>query len=158
MADASPLHYLTLIDAVNVLQPFYGRVLVPQTVALELQNPNTPGRVRAWITQPPPWCQIEADPKADPTLAFLDPGESAAIALALSILADRLLIDDLAARREAQRRQLQVTGTVGVLAAAHRAQLLDLEKSLARLRTTSFRLHPDIVEQVRAGLIEKDSS
>jgi predicted nucleic acid-binding protein len=36
------------------------------------------------------------DPPADSTLAFLGPGERAAIPLALAVHADRLLSDDLA--------------------------------------------------------------
>ncbi len=35
VADTTPLHYLTLINATNVLSPLYNRVLVPQTVAAE---------------------------------------------------------------------------------------------------------------------------
>lgn len=128
VADASPLHYLALIRVVDVLQPLYPRVVVPQTVARELQNRNTPEAVRNCMAQPPSWCEIHEDPPSDPALALLDPGESAAIALSLSIGADRLLIDDLAGRTEAEHRDLAVTGTLGVLADAHLASLLDLSK------------------------------
>jgi predicted nucleic acid-binding protein len=62
VADAGPLHYLVLIGAVDVLQPFYSRVLAPQTVAEELQETNTPAVVRAWIEQPPEWFEIRPDP------------------------------------------------------------------------------------------------
>jgi predicted nucleic acid-binding protein len=149
---ASPLHYLTLIGAVDVSQPLYGRVLVPQTVAGELQNTKTPAAVRAWITQPPPWCEIQVDPPADPALGFLDAGERAAITLALSIGADRLLIDDLAGRVEAERRQLPVTGTLGVLGDAHLASLLDFETALAQLRRTNFYISDVIVNGLRERL------
>ena len=37
-------------EAVDVLQPLYSRVLVPQAVARELQQTNTPAVVRAWLT------------------------------------------------------------------------------------------------------------
>ena len=47
----------------------------------------------------------------------LDLGERAAIALAETVRADLLLIDDAAGRAEAMRRQLRVTGTLGVLRA-----------------------------------------
>ncbi len=42
-----------------------------------------------------------------------------AISLALSLHADRLLIDEWEGRAEAERRSLRVTGTLGVLAEAH---------------------------------------
>jgi len=35
VADASPLHYLVLIAAVDVLHPLYDHVVVPETVAEE---------------------------------------------------------------------------------------------------------------------------
>lgn len=113
VADAGPLHYLVRIEVIDVLAPLYQRVLVPQSVAQELQRNNTPASVRAWVTQPPAWCEIRPDAPADPTLDFLGPGERAAIPFALSIRADRLLIDDLAGRAEARRRHLRVTGTLG---------------------------------------------
>jgi predicted nucleic acid-binding protein len=44
-----------------------------------------------------------------------DLGERAAIALAATLRADLLLIDDAAERAEARRRNLRVTETLGVL-------------------------------------------
>ena len=40
-------------------------------------------------------------------------------------------------------------GTLGVLAEAHLAGLVDFDQALARLRFTSFRLHPDVEWLVR---------
>ena len=128
VADAGPLQYLVRIGAIDVLAPLYQRVLVPQSVAGELQQNNTPAAVRAWIAQPPAWREARPDPPVDPTLTFLDPGERAAIPVALAVHADRLLIDDLAGRAEAQRHRLGVTGTLGVLLDAHWGGLLDFEQ------------------------------
>jgi predicted nucleic acid-binding protein len=52
VADAGPIQCLIRIGAIDVLAPLYQRVLVPHTVALELQQPNTPATIRAWIAQP----------------------------------------------------------------------------------------------------------
>jgi predicted nucleic acid-binding protein len=68
--------------------------------------------------------------------------------LALTLHADRLLIDDLAGRREAERRQVFVTGTLGVLADAHLAGLLDFEQKLSQLRQTNFYVSDDVVARV----------
>jgi predicted nucleic acid-binding protein len=152
VADAGPLHYLVLIKVVDVLQPLYRRVLVPQTVAGELQDTSTPAAVRAWIEQPPEWFEIRPDPPSEESLRFLDPGERAAIALALSVDAERLLIDEQAGRAEAERRHLLVTGTLGVLAEAHRAGLLDFEQALARLGRTNFYVSAELVDRVRRRL------
>jgi len=94
-------------------------VLVPRTVAAELKETRTPAAVREWMARPPEWCEIRPDPPFDPGLQFLDPGERAAISLAVSLNAERLLIDEQAGRAEAERRHLLVTGTLGVLAEAH---------------------------------------
>lgn len=80
VADATRLHYLTLIGAIDILLPLYDRVLVPRSVAVELQQIRTPAAVRAWMAQPPAWCEIYPDPPVDPALAVLDAGERAAIA------------------------------------------------------------------------------
>ena len=152
VADAGPLQYLVRSEAIDVLAPLYQRVLVPQSVARELQQNNTPAAVRAWIAQPPAWCEIRPDPPADPTLAFLDPGERAAIPLALAVHADRLLIDDLAGRAEAKRRRLRVTGTLGVLIDAHWAGLLDFEQKLSDLRQTNLYLSDEVIAVARQEL------
>jgi predicted nucleic acid-binding protein len=152
VADAGPLHYLILIEAVNVLEPLYSRVLLPRAVSSELLASNAPRLVREWMAYPPTWCEIRPDPPPDPTLGFLDAGEQAAIALALSLHADSLLIDERAGRAEAARRHLPVTGTVGVLAEAHRVGLLDFERAVRRLRETNFYLSENILRIVREQL------
>jgi predicted nucleic acid-binding protein len=152
VADTGPIHYLVLIEAVDVLKPLYSRVLVPQTVAGELQGTGTPDAVRIWIAKPPEWCEIQPDPPADPALQFLDPGERAAITLALLLNAGRLLIDEWDGRAEAERRHLLVTGTSGVMAEAHCAGLLDFEAALARLRHTNFYFSTELVDRIRQRL------
>ena len=159
VADASPIHYLILIDAIGVVYPLYDRALIPQTVAEELKNDGAPEAVRGWMERPPEWCQVQSDPPNDPAIdELLDPGERAAIALALSISADRLLIDDWEGRVEAQRRNLKITGTLGVLAEAHQHHLLDFESALARLSQTNFYLSADLVNRMRQLLADRDRS
>jgi predicted nucleic acid-binding protein len=53
VADTSPLNYLVLIGAVDVLQPLYTHVVVPKTVAAELSGTMAPPAVRTWINQLP---------------------------------------------------------------------------------------------------------
>jgi predicted nucleic acid-binding protein len=54
VADSGPLHYLILLEPVDLLRRFYGQVLVPEAVASELSAAGTPDLVRQWITKPPP--------------------------------------------------------------------------------------------------------
>ena len=45
VSDTSPLNYLLLIREEGVLQPLFGRVIVPRAVLAELNHPATPALV-----------------------------------------------------------------------------------------------------------------
>ena len=45
IADASPLHYLILIGAADVLPALFQRVLIPDEVCAELRHPAAPPEV-----------------------------------------------------------------------------------------------------------------
>ena len=69
----------------------------------------------------------------------LDPGEAEAIALAMELSADRILLDERDARKAAERAGLQVTGVLGVLLRAKKdgkihAVKLDIEALRTRAR------------------------
>lgn len=100
VADSGPLHYLILLEQVDLLRRFYGQVLVPEAVANELSTSSAPVVVRDWITAPPSW--VEVRPVAPDVVAAitddLDLGERSAIALAETVHADLLLIDEAAGR------------------------------------------------------------
>ena len=150
VADSGPLHYLVLLDQVDLLHRFYGRVAVPDAVAAELQSSGTPAAVSAWIGQPPSW--VEALPVAsEAVLAVtedLDPGERSAIALAEILHADLLRIDEAAGRAEAKRRCLRVTGTLGVLRAGAELGLVNVPDVMARLSATSSYIDEALLKAV----------
>lgn len=75
----------------------------------------------------------------------LDFGERAAIALAETMTADLLLIDEAAGRREASRRHILVTGTLGVLRSAAEKGLIDVPDVLGRLQATNFYIADDLI-------------
>ena len=114
VADSGPLHYLILLEHIELLRRFYGQVLVPEPVANELSAAGSPAVVREWITKPPTWIDVRPVPPDDVSMITddLDLGERAAIALAETMHADLLLIDEAAGRAEAKRRHLRVTGTL----------------------------------------------
>lgn len=129
-----------LIGEIELLPKLMGRVLIPPDVRAEIDQPQTPAPVRAWIAAPPSWLAVQSGPDVtDSALAKLDPGEQAAIALALSVGADALLMDDRAGVTAALARGLAVLGTIGVLDRAARRDLVKLEMAFARLRATNFR-------------------
>lgn len=149
VADATPLHYLVLIEAIHVLPRVFEKIHVPVDVRDELIREGTPRAVRTWMEQCPEWLEVLAVPVAafeDSALQSLDSGERAAIVLAESMRADLLLIDDRAGAKLAQQRGLAVTGTLGVLDLASRAGLLQLSHAFESLQKTNFRYPPSLLE------------
>jgi predicted nucleic acid-binding protein len=149
VADSGPLHYLILLEHIELLRRFYGEVLVPEPVAAELAIAAAPAVVRDWITKPPPWVDVRPVPSDAVSMITddLDLGERAAIALAETVQADLLLIDE-AAGAEAKRRHLRVTGTLGVLRAGAEQGLVNVPDLLERLKATSFYLDETLLNAV----------
>jgi predicted nucleic acid-binding protein len=140
ISDSSPLNYLILIGQANLLQKLYGQVLTPPAVYDELQRPSTPRVVRDWIAQAPAWLMIYQEAiSPDATLSRLDAGEREAIALAETLRADAVLIDERDGRRVAEQRHLTVIGTLQILDTAAENGIIDLPTVLDQLRLTTFR-------------------
>ncbi len=92
----------------------YGGVLITQEVAHEVQQgSHLPLNLPRWVSIVP---HMDG-PATTPTLGR---GELSTIHAALSIPADIVLLDDLAARKYAQKLNLTVTGCVGILESAFR--------------------------------------
>jgi predicted nucleic acid-binding protein len=148
IADTSPLNYLVLIGEAEVLPRLYGRVVVPEAVLRESQNPEAPATVAEWIAQPPAWLEVhESTAPSDPGLRLLGEGEREAITLAMQHRQDALLLmDEGSGRREATRRNLRITGTLGVLNDAASRGCVDLPSAFQRLRQTTFRASPGLLQ------------
>ena len=83
-----------------------------------------------------------------PHFENLDFGERQALALAKEIQAELVLLDDKVARRFAEREALKVKGTLGVIADAAKAGLLDFRKTVEILQRTTMRLEPQLVRRI----------
>lgn len=151
VADTSPIHYLILLRHIEILPAIFGEVQLPQTVFEELQDRDAPAEIRAWLTTLPEWLKINYTRYApDPRLDRLDRGEHDAILLAESMHADRLIMDDLDGRREAENRNLPVIGTLGILAEASRRKLINLPETLIALQATNFYVSPALLKLMLA--------
>lgn len=153
VADTGPLNYLVLIGAIGVLPKLFDQVLAPQAVFDELTDRDTPPPTRAWVTQAPDWFTIHPDPAQtghDETTAALDVGERAAIALAVALKADLVLMDDRDGVIVARAKGLAATGTLGVLDLAARRGLIDLAEAVARLKATSFYYRQGLIDALLA--------
>jgi uncharacterized protein len=132
-ADASPLILLSRAGRLDLLQQLFEEVQVPPAVADETfrSDPARPGAplLRAAFVV---WLR-EVEPVNVTTVRSLRPGlgqgEAEAIALALERRLP-LLIDEVAGRDVAQRLDIRVTDSAGVLILAKQAGLLPAVRPL----------------------------
>lgn len=144
VSDTSPLHYLILCGAENILPKLFRQVVIPPTVFREMQQSNTPPLVRQWATALPEWVAVQS-PKTTNLALEVDAGEMEAICLAQEIHADAVLMDDRAGRNAAIHCGLAVVGTIGLLEQAAARGLIELPATLTRLRQTNARLDPELI-------------
>lgn len=141
IADSGPLRYLIVIEQVGLLPLLYGNIVIPASVVNELTQTATPEPVRLWMGELPGWVMVRSPQKMSSSISsVLGAGEREAIALSEELAADVLLVDDEAARLEAERRKIPVQGTLGILdLAAEHGFLADFPGVLEKLRSTNFR-------------------
>lgn len=151
VSDTSVLCYLTLISCVEVLPRRFGTVTIPSKVAEECLHPRAPEKLGALLQMPPPWLRIAPAASARaPGAERLDPGEAAAIALAVERHADLLLIDERIGRRIAIDAGLAVAGTLGILGDAASRGWLSFDATVARLLgETNFRASAEVIDRLR---------
>ncbi len=155
VSDTTPLRYLIEIAEVQLLETLFGKVIIPEKVAEELQRPKTPQQVKDWMLARPAWLEVR---KADLSLFTpqkkIDDGEREAFALALELKADAILLDDKNALPEAKRLNLQTIALFTLLERAAARNLIDLPAAVAAMRKTSFRLPPEPAIQ---AMLERDA-
>jgi len=82
-------------------------------------------------------------------LASLDRGEAEVLVLAKELDADRVVMDDLDARRFARRAGFDLVGTLGLLLAARlRGEIPSVQQEIEQLRTLGFRVASPLVEAI----------
>ncbi len=132
VSDTSPINNLAAINHLHLLQQLYGTVLIPEAVYRELTDPNFPvaGAIEVqtfiWIQTRPVQNRILVEALSNE----LDIGEAEAIALALEMKADQVLIDERRGRIVAARLNLGYTGILGILVEAKSQKLIFAVKPL----------------------------
>ena len=126
VSDTTPISELAKINRLTLLRDVYQRVIIPREVYGELLA--GPGNLPAAV-QAANWIDVVTVRDSHEVLAIhsvtrLGLGECAALTLALELGAQRLLIDDRAARREARAHGLAVTGTIGTLLTAKERKII----------------------------------
>jgi predicted nucleic acid-binding protein len=149
ISNTSPLNYLVLIDLQDILPALFGHVLIPEAVRHELRSPAAPQPVKDFLENWPSWLDCRVVTQVPSDLQQLDPGEQEAIALAQSLGASLVLLDEKRGRQMAQDLGLVISGTLGVLDLAARRGLVDLADALKRLERTNFRATPRLLRRIQ---------
>lgn len=125
MSDTSPLRCLHHLRLLDVLQDLFGQVFVPPAVVEELRSVSRGDIALAITSLPFLTVRAPADAAVVARLAQrLDPGESEAIALAVEIHAEAILMDEQQGRQVAAEHGLQTMGVLGLLSRAKVAGLI----------------------------------
>jgi predicted nucleic acid-binding protein len=154
ISDTSAITNLAAIGHLQLLPQLYNQVTIPEAVYRELVDidPPVPGTLEV---QTSCWLEVRqvANRKVVERLqneVRLDPGESEAIALALDLGAELLLIDERRGRAEANRLGLRITGLLGILIEAKQRNLIVAVKPLmdALIATSEFRVSLTLYTQI----------
>ena len=154
ISDTSVITDLAAIQHLNLLPQLYTHVILPEAVYIELTNVSNPvsGTVEVQSAE---WIEIKQ------VVAYqvverlqnevkLDRGESEAIALALELNADLLLIDERRGRAEADRLGIRITGLLGILIEAKQRGLVTATKPLIDdlIRSSEFRVSSTLYDYI----------
>lgn len=143
VADASVLIALGQIDQLLLLEQLFGEVVIPLAVEREAgsNRPPLPGWVRTR--------KLLGALDSRVMEAALGDGETETISLALEARAERVILDDLPARRLARDLGLSVVGTAGILFMAKRSGFIAaIRPPLDALRAAGFRLRQDVYKEI----------
>ena len=131
ISDTSTLILFQKIKELDLLNKLYGELTTTPEIAKEYGN------------KLPDWIKIESvsDKKYQELLETeVDRGEASAIALAKEYDDVLLLLDDLKARKIANRLNLKMTGALGIIHKAKQSGLIDKVKPLIeKLLLTNFK-------------------
>jgi uncharacterized protein len=155
VSDASPLIALAAIKKLDLLRALYREIVIPSAVFDEVTavRQTAPGadelRAATWIG-----VRQAGDRALVEALSMeLDAGEAEAIALAVEVEADLLLMDERRGRIVATRLGRPVVGVLGVIVEAKAAGLISAVRPVleALVGEAGFRISSTLHERVLAA-------
>jgi predicted nucleic acid-binding protein len=138
ITDTSCFVLLEKIDALAILHQLFATVLTTPEIKKEYGDPL------------PEWVIIQSSNQSltEEFSQYVDQGEASALALAAEIFCDYIILDDMAARKLAEKLGLPIKGTVGVLLYAKQKGVIPLLRPyLDLIQQTNFRLSNQLAEQ-----------
>ncbi|MCU0771385.1 MAG: DUF3368 domain-containing protein [Verrucomicrobia bacterium] len=152
VSDTSCISNLVSVQAESLLPDLFGQVLIPPAVRAELDR---------FHSALPPFLVVRAPAQSGRLkrlMRELDLGEAEAIALAVELGADWLLMDEVLGRTIARQERLHIIGILGILLAAkHKGIIPAVRPLLDRLQTEAgFHVAPglrrDLLQAAEGGL------
>ncbi|NEP41096.1 MAG: DUF3368 domain-containing protein [Okeania sp. SIO2H7] len=149
VSNTSPINNLAAIGQLNLLPQMYGKVIIPETVYEELTKIPVEGTEEVKSSN---WIERRLVTNISLVNEFkdrLDPGEAEAIALAIELKADLLLIDERLGRGVAESRNLDIIGVLGILLEAKKQGFVTLiQPLLEQLKSCNFWIKPELYSRV----------
>ena len=140
VSDTSPLTALLTVGEERLLTKLFDEVVIPLAVRNELLRKHD--RLPDWLRI----ASVQDTAHVDKFSQLVDAGEAEAIALALELHADRVLMDERKGRKLATQEGVAVIGLLGVVLLAKRKALIpSARKLLQRMENEAgMYLAPDI--------------
>ncbi len=152
--NSSPLIFLTRLGFLQKAVETFEHCYLPKYVEAEIGRKQDEARdvVKNLITSHTLEVRgIALISLANKLSQRLGRGESEAIALAMELQADYVILDDAAARKEAMRLGVNVKGTLGITRKLHSVEKIrieDLEEFYKKLRAIQFRVKRKIFDEI----------
>ncbi|MCX6958424.1 MAG: DUF3368 domain-containing protein [Verrucomicrobiae bacterium] len=157
ICDAGPLIFLAKIGQLKLLKALAKEVWIPTAVWNEVVINSELHHEIEEIKISLSNCIHDPDPVLERAFQLeVDPGEAAAIALAMEHPYSCLLIDDMTGRMIAQRQGLHITGTLGILIRAKHIGLIPQLKPLFdNLKIHGWFISDELIHQALVAVNEK---
>jgi predicted nucleic acid-binding protein len=156
VSNSSLLISLAKIESFELLKQLYGTVTISEEVFEEVVvwGAGLPGAVE---TAHSPWIQVKRVKRNDITDAQerfgLGLGELSTLVLAKEVGAELVILDDLGARKLAQREGFRIQGTIAILEAGFRnGHLSDLRGAYTQLLSRGVFLDRGLLNHSLASL------
>ncbi len=152
VSNTSPITNLSAIGKLHLLQQIHGEIIISSAVFEELTQwgDSIPGAKEVKTSN---WIQVKPINNMGLVQTLknqLDEGESSAIALALELNADWLIIDEQLGRQIAIEHNLKITGILGILIEAKRQGFIPLVKPILDdlINIAKFWVNPSLYNRI----------
>lgn len=150
IVNTSPLFYLHRAGCLDCLEKLYGEIVIPEAVALELEEGRRIGE-DVPVIKNYRWIKVRkvTIPAFIKIISDLGRGEAEVLALGCEEKEPLLIIDDSLARRIAKLQAFKFTGTAGVLLKAKKeGHIAEIKPLIEKLREAGFYLADKLIADI----------